>query len=172
MDWSQCAGSGGVIAIIKKDSTPITIMLTIFVFTYCLILPLPVGVTEQNIALVRLEPDPQQIMPCSWQRMKFQCQSMIPTATLTWILPTGEILEFSVIKNVGDVRNSSDNVYSATLTGKTEDDDPNTERFFFTSVVQILMTNNGSNLSCSAAGTETVKDTTTIRFSGEFNFMH
>jgi hypothetical protein len=130
------------------------------------------GITEQNIALVRLEPDPQQIMPCSWQRMQFQCQSMIPSATLTWILPTSEILEFSVIKNVGDIRNSSDNVYSATLTGKTEDDDPNTERFFFTSVLQILMTSNGSNLSCSAAGTETVKDTTTIIFSGEFNFMH
>ena len=110
--------------------------------------------------MVRIEPDPEQL-PCLGERIKFHCEIMIPTSTLIWTLPTNEILEFGIL-NVGDVRNSSDKVYSTTLTGKTEDDDPNTHRFFFTSVLLILVPNTGSNLTCSGAGTDTVKSSTTI----------
>ena len=34
-----------------------------------------------------------------------------------------------MLRVFGDVRNSSDNVYSGTLTGKTEDGEGNTDRF-------------------------------------------
>ena len=115
--------------------------------------------------MVRIEPDPEQL-PCQGERIKFHCEIMIPTSTLYWTLPSDKILEFGIQKKVGDVRNSSDNVYSATLTGKTEDDDPNTERFLFMSTLVILVANNGSNLTCSGAGTDTVKSTT-ISLSGQ-----
>ena len=95
--------------------------------------------------MVRIEPDTEQL-PCLGERIKFHCEIMIPTSTLYWTLPTNDILEFGILKNVGDVRNSSDNVYSATLTGKTEDDDPYTHRFLFTSTLVILVVSNGSNL--------------------------
>ena len=116
--------------------------------------------------MVRIEPDPEQL-PCLGERIKFHCEIMIPTSTLNWILPTNEILEFGILRIVGDVRNSSDNVYSATLTGNTEDDDPNTDRFLFTSTLVILVVGNGSNLTCSGAGTDTVESSTTISLSGK-----
>ena len=111
----------------------------------------------QDITLVRTEPDPQQL-PCPQQRMEFQCQILVPSSALTWTLPSGVIMEFGVRRNVGDVRNSS--VYSATLTEKTEDDDPNTDRFFFTSTLLVLQPVNGSNLTCK--GDDVMRLGTTI----------
>ena len=118
----------------------------------------------QDISLVRTEPDPQQL-PCPQQRIEFQCQVLIPSTTLIWTLPTGVELEFGVLRNVGDVRNTSDNVYSATLTQKTEDNDPNTDRFFFTSTLLVLQPVNGSNLTCK--GEDIMGLGTTISVSGE-----
>ena len=118
----------------------------------------------QYVTLVRTEPDPQQL-PCPHQRMEFQCQILIPSSALTWTLPTGVIVEFGVRRNVGDARNSSDNVYSATLTEKTEDDDPNTDKFFFTSTLLVLEPVNGSNLTCK--GDDIMGLGTTISVSGE-----
>ena len=113
---------------------------------------------------MRTEPDPQQL-PCPQQRIEFQCQVLTPSTTLTWTLPTGVELEFGVLRNVGDVHNTSDNVYSATLTEKTEDDDPNTDRFFFTSTLLVLLAVNGSNLTCK--GEDIMGLGTTISVSGE-----
>ena len=118
----------------------------------------------QDITLLRTEPDPQQL-PCPHQRIEFQCQTLVPSSALTWTLPTGVELEFGVLKNVGDVRNSTDGVYSATLTEKREDDDPNTERFFFTSTLKILEPVNGSNLTCE--GDDMMNLDTAVSLSGK-----
>ena len=115
----------------------------------------------QGITLVRTEPDPQQL-PCPQQRIEFLCQILVPSSVLTWTLPTGDQLQFSILRNIGDVRNSSDNVYSATLTGKTEDDDPNTDRFFFTSTLLILEPVNGSTLTCTGVNVADLVDTIII----------
>ena len=116
---------------------------------------------------MRTEPDPQQL-PCPHQRMEFQCQTLIPSSALTWTLSTGYTLVFLITRNVGDVRNSSDNVYSATLTAKTDDNDPNTDRFFFTSTLLILEPVNGSTLACTGgSGADPVDNTTTIIISGK-----
>ena len=45
-------------------------------------------------------------------------------------------MEFDGASAVGDVINSSDNVYNATLTGKTEDG--NIDSFFFNSTLLVL----------------------------------
>ena len=107
-----------------------------------------------------------QQLPCPHQRIEFQCQTLVPSSALTWTLPTGVELEFGALRNVGDVRNSSDNVYSTTLTEKTEDDDPNTDRFFFTSILLVLQPVNGSNLTCEGDDIMNL-DTTIIFFSGK-----
>ena len=121
-------------------------------------------VGAQDITLERIEPDQ---LPCPEQSVTFQCQIMVPSAQLTWTLPTGATLVFSIGRDVGYVRNSPDNVYSATLTGKIEAD-PDGDRFFFTSTLLVLKPVNGSNLTC-AGGTvsEPVKMRTTIALSGE-----
>ena len=90
----------------------------------------------QDIDLARTEPDPQQL-PCPQQTIQFQCRIFLPSAALIWDLPTGDSLEFGVLRKVGDVRNSSNNVYSATLIGKTEEDE-HTDRFLFTSTLLVL----------------------------------
>ena len=83
--------------------------------------------------------------------MQYKCQTLIPTATLTWRLLCGGTPEFTGGTPVGRVRNSSDDQFSATLTGKIEDDDPDTDRFFFTSTLLILEPMNGSSLTCIAS---------------------
>lgn len=118
----------------------------------------------QDVTLVRTEPHLQQL-PCPKQRIEFQCQILVPSSALTWTLPTGVIVEFGVRRNVGDVRNSSDNVYIATLTAKREDNDPNTDRFFFASTLLVLEPVNGSNLTCK--GDDIMRLGTTISVSGK-----
>ena len=122
----------------------------------------------QDVNLVRTEPDPQQL-PCPHQRIEFQCQTLVPSSALTWTLPTGVELEFGVLRNVGDVRNSSDNVYSATLTEKIEDDDTNTDRFFFTSTLLLLQPVNRSTLTCEGDDTNFE---TTVTLSGIVVYVH
>ena len=116
---------------------------------------------------MRTEAEPQQL-PCPHQRIVFQCQILVPSTALTWTLPTGVILEFGVLRNVGDVRNST--LYSATLTEKTEDDDPNTDLFFFTSTLLILQPVNGSMLTCGGDGA--MNSDTTISLSGKVICVH
>ena len=83
---------------------------------------------------------------------------------LTWTLRTGDTLVFNAAREVGDVRKSSDNIYSATLTEKRKDDD----YIFFTSTLLVLEPVNGSNITCTGAGAATLVDiTTTIVLSAE-----
>ena len=114
---------------------------------------------------MRKETSNSQQLSCPQQRVEYKCQITVPTTALTWTIPTGVVLEFGSLRNVGDVRNTSDNVYSATLTEKTEDDDPNTERFFFTSTLLVLQPVNVSNLTCDGSNVET--ESTTITLSGK-----
>ena len=102
--------------------------------------------------VVVIEPDPAtQDCPCPHQIVQYKCQTLIPTATLIWRLPSGDTLpEFGGGSSVGTVINSSDNQFSVTLTSKMEDDDPDTDFFFFTSTLLILEPINGSSLTCIA----------------------
>ena len=102
--------------------------------------------------------------------MQYKCQTLIPTASLTWRLPSGDTLpEFGGVSSVGRVRNSSDDQFSATLTGKMEDDDPDTDRFFLTSTLLILGPINRSSLTCLASVSGSLSQSnTTIALSGMF----
>ena len=102
----------------------------------------------------------------------YQCRVMVPSSDLVWTLPNGDgTLHFSTLSNEGDVRPTSpgDGVYTATLTSKTEDDDPDTYRVFFTSTLLILETVNDTSLTC-AGGTVTnpVMTSTDIILSGGY----
>lgn len=97
----------------------------------------------------------------------FQCQIMVPTSSLVWSLPNGDRLSFNVLKNVGDVLPSSDDVYSANLTEKRDDGVANTDKFLFTSTLLVIQPVNGSNLTCGGATAEgQVENSTTIKLSG------
>ena len=124
-------------------------------------------VVAQDIVLKRIEPDPGQL-PCPQQTVKYRCQIIEPASTLTWTLPTGDLLEFSIAREVGEIRNSSNDVYSANLTSKMEDTDPDSDRFFFSSTLLILETVNGSNITCAGATVpDTVEDSAVIILSSE-----
>ena len=107
----------------------------------------------EYVVIERIEPDPAtQEFPCPHQIVQYKCQTLIATATLTWRLPSGDTLpDFTGGSSVGRVRNSSDDQFSATLTSKMEDDDPDTDIFFFTSTLLILEPINGSSLTCIAS---------------------
>lgn len=121
----------------------------------------------QDVNLMRAKPNPEQL-PCPDQTVEFSCQIMVPSASLIWILPTGVHLEFNIARNVGDIRNSSNNIYSANLTNKIEDDDPSTDRFLFSSTLLILQPVNGSNNTCSGGTVaDPVEHSTTISVSGK-----
>ena len=101
--------------------------------------------------------------------IQFQCRILLPSAALIWDLPTGDSLEFGVLRKVGDICNSSDNIYSATLTGKTEEDE-HTDRFLFTSTLLVLQPVNQSTLTCKGGTVaEPVEQNTTITLSGEWS---
>ena len=125
----------------------------------------------QDIVLERIEPDPGQL-PCPNQRVMYQCQILVPSSGLIWFLPNDDgTLQFSILSNEGDVRPTppGDGVYTATLTSKTDDDDPGTDRFFFTSTLLILETVNGTSLTCSGGtGANPVEDNTDIIPSGGY----
>ena len=96
---------------------------------------------------------------------------MISTFTLTWRLPSGDTLpDFTGGSSVGRVRNSSDDQFSATLTGKMEDDNPDSDLFFFTSTLLIVNTANNSKLTCFASiheGSINVEQTVSLVLSGK-----
>ena len=97
---------------------------------------------------MRVDPDPQQQeFPCPHQSIEFRCQVFVSALAIQWTVPNGEPLEFAGTNNIGAVDNSSDNVYSATLTNKTGDSNSNS-RFFFTSTLLVMEPVNGSSLTC------------------------
>ena len=116
----------------------------------------------EDVVIERIEPATQEFT-CPHQIVQYKCQTLIPTATLTWRLPSGDTV------TVGRVRNSSDDQFSATLTGKMEDDDPDTDFFFFTSTLLILKPTNGSSLTCIASVSGSLSQgNTTIVLSGMY----
>jgi hypothetical protein len=157
----QCDSISGVKVIDNERVVYPTRCFTILHFLHSL----------ADVSVVRIKPDPQQL-PCPRQMIEFQCQILVPTATLIWSLHTGEMLEFGVLRSIGDVRSSSDNVYSATLTGKREDDDPSTDRFFFASTLLIREPLNQTTLTCTGVGgVDRVDNSTTITQSGKNNYV-
>ena len=89
---------------------------------------------------------------------------------MTWILPSGVGLGFTGASSVGRVRNSSDDQFSATLTSKMEDEDPDSDDLFFTSTLLIIDPVNGSDIVCSgtaASGTVYQGNMITVVLSGE-----
>ena len=126
------------------------------------------GAAAQGIVVERIDPDPAQL-PCPQQTVIYLCQIMVPSFSLTWTIPTGDLLEFSTSRDVGEIMNSTDNVYSANLTNKMEDTDPDSDRFFFSSTLLILETVNGSTITCTGAGTDPVEDSIDITLSGEYS---
>ena len=124
--------------------------------------------------LQRTEPDPSsQQFPCPGQRVEYECRILISTISLTWILPSGETLrEFTGVSSVGAVRNSSDEQYSATLTGKMEDDDPNSDYFFFNTTLLMLNPTNGSIVTCRGTiMTNVIQGNSTVLHSGGFGVV-
>ena len=101
--------------------------------------------------------------------MQYKCQTLIPAVALTWRLPSGDTLpDYTGISSVGTVRNSSDDQFSATLTGKMEDDDTMTDFFFYTSTLLILNTTNDSILTCLVTTIgQSVQHNTSLFLSGE-----
>ena len=85
------------------------------------------------------------------------------------MLPSGVGLGFTGASSVGRVRNSSDDQFSATLTGKMEDEDPDSDDLFFTSTLLIKDPVNGSELICSgtAASGTVFQGKTIVIMSGE-----
>ena len=124
------------------------------------------GAAAQDIVLERIEPDPGQL-PCPQQTVKYLCQVMVPSFSLAWTIPTGDPLEFSITTDVGEIMNSTDNVYSANLTSKM--DVPDSDRDIFSSTLLILETVNGSTITCTGAGTDPVEDSNDITLSGEYS---
>ena len=125
----------------------------------------------EDIVIRRTEPDPNsQEFPCPHQRIQYECTTLRPVATLTWILPSGVGLGFTGASSVGRVRNSSDDQYSATLTSKMEDEDPDSDDLFITSTLLIIDPANGSDIICSggtASGTD-FEGNITVVLSGEY----
>ena len=125
----------------------------------------PCVAAQDGIVLERIEPDPGEV-PCPQQTVKYRCQIMAPSLGLTWTIPTGDPLEFSIATDVGVIRNSTDNVYSANLTSKM--DFPDSGRDIFSSTLLILETVNGSTITCTGgAGTDPVVASTDIILSSE-----
>ena len=88
----------------------------------------------EDIVIRRAEPDPNsQEFPCP-QRVQYECTTLSPVASQTWTVPSGGVgFGFTGASSVGRVRNSSDDQFSATLTSKMEDEDPESDSLFFTS---------------------------------------
>ena len=115
---------------------------------------------------MRTEPQDPQRLPCLQEMIEFQCQTHIFSYLLAWTLPHGDLLQFSGSSNVGDTMNSSDNVFTATLTNKI-DDLSNPLRFLFTSTLLVIEPINGSNLTCvGGSGEDPMEETTIITLSG------
>ena len=133
------------------------------------------NLVAEDVVIERIEPDPAiQEFPCPHQIVQYKCQTLLPTAALTWRLPSGDTLpDFTGGSSVGTVRNSSDDQFSATLTGKMEDNDPDTDLFFFNSTLLIVNTTNNSILTCFVTiKGPNVEQNTFILLCGECNYAY
>ena len=120
---------------------------------------------EDDIILVRTEPDPtSQELPCANQIIVYECQQLIPSIELIWILPNNEEIIFS---EINETKTSDDGNYIGTIINKTATDQTN--RFLLTSTLIILEAVDNSSLTCTGGDTSTpVRYDITIIFSGQF----
>ena len=94
----------------------------------------------------------------------YECRLLIPTFTLTWILPNGEELEFNIDNDIIENNTLSAGTTIATL---TEIMSAGGGRFLFTSNLLIQETIDMSSLTCVGATTlDNPTAETTIRHSG------
>ena len=124
----------------------------------------------EDIVIRRTEPDPNsQELPCPHQRVQYECTTLRPVASLTWILPSGDVLnDFTGGSSSGAVRNTLNGQFIATLTSKVEDQDPETDNFFFNATLLILNSTNGSTFECIAnTRGRVIEETVTVTWSGE-----
>ena len=124
--------------------------------------------TTQDVTLVRVDPDPQQQeFPCPHQSIEFRCQVFISALGIQWILPTSEMLIIGQAEDIGTVKSSSDNAYSATLADRTRDPD-NANLFFFTSTLLVTKPVNGSSVTCvGVTGADPPTQSISIILSGK-----
>ena len=122
---------------------------------------------EDDIILVRTEPDPtSQELPCANKMIEYECQQLIPSESLIWILPNNEVLRFSFSRNINDTETSDDDNYIATLTNKIEGEEIDT--FFCTSTLMILEPVNVSTVTCTGGISPNLVDNDiTIILSGQ-----
>ena len=122
----------------------------------------------EDIVIQRTEPDPKsQEFPCPHQRLQYECTTLSPVATMTWILPSGVGLGFTGASSVCRVFNSADDQFSATLTSKMEDEDPDSDDLFFTSTLLIIDPVNGSTFVCAGVvGGSITRGNATVLLSG------
>ena len=147
---------------------PNIVVLAVYTYTFNFDMN-TVSVQEDDIIIVRTEPDPtSQELPCANQMIMYECRLLIPTFTLTWTLPNKEILTFSILRNINDTEPpdpSDDDNYIATLTNKTEGEVIDT--FLFTSTIMILEPVDGSAVTCTGVmALISVSNDTTIILSG------
>ena len=59
----------------------------------------------EDVVIEKIEPDPAtQEFPCPHQIVQYKCQTLIPAATLTWRLPSGDTLpEFGGVVQLGQL---------------------------------------------------------------------
>ena len=135
----------------------------------CLLCHVTLSAAE-DIVIRRTEPDPNsQEFPCPYQRVQYECTTLRPVAVQSWILPSGVGLGFTGASSVGRVFNNSDDQFSASLTSKMEDEDPDSDDLFFTSTLLIIDPVNGSELICSGthSGGTVFQGNITVILSGE-----
>ena len=128
----------------------------------------------QEITLEVIEPDPvSQPLPCPNQRVVYKCCILVPRVGLVWTVPTpGMPLEFSVASMIGAMRNTPDGKFTANLTGRVDDTDPNSDNAIFNSTLLVqppLDSVSGSAIVCEGSGGNEVKGNITVTVSGEFN---
>ena len=122
---------------------------------------------EDDIILVRTEPDPtSQELPCANQIIVYECQQLLSSESLIWILPNNEVLRFSLLRDINNTETSDDDNYIATLTNKIEGEVIDT--FFFTSTLMILEPVNVSTVTCTGGISPNLVDNDiTIILSGQ-----
>jgi hypothetical protein len=94
-------------------------------------------------------------LPCPNQTVVYECQVLVGSTALTWILPTMTSLELSGLEMTGKSRTSSDGQFIAFL--DRSDQIPGSDLFLMTSTLQVkpplhLLT--GSTLTCTGGTLE------------------
>ena len=106
--------------------------------------------------------------PCPNQEVVFECRTITPVSSLIWRLPSGVTLpDFTGGSPIGAVRMSNDSIYTANLTEKVNDENRNSDNFYFTSNLLIMRPSNNSIITCFGVGEDIKNTSTTVVLSGK-----